>query len=138
MIDFSTEFGKQALKKLQSEYVIWLTTVTPTGSPQPRPVWFIWENNKIIIYSTASAKKLEHIRNNPNVSLHFNMASPEDDVYVLIGSAAITASPTPVLEVKDYITKYTKGIQDISMTPESFSKAYDIRIEITPSKLRGI
>ena len=138
MIDFTSKFGRQALQKLESETVIWLTTVTANGTPQPRPVWFIWQNDKVIIYSMASAKKVEHIRKNPNVSLHFNMASPEDDAYVIIGKAAIATSQTPVLKVNEYLQKYTQGIQDIKMNPESFNDAYSVRIEINPVKLRGI
>jgi len=39
MIDFNTKFGRAARKLLNREYFIWLTTVDPTGTPQPRPVW---------------------------------------------------------------------------------------------------
>lgn len=28
--------------RLQTEDVIWLTTVRPDGSPVPTPVWFFW------------------------------------------------------------------------------------------------
>ena len=28
---------------LVNDLVVWLTTVTPSGRPAPRPVWFMWE-----------------------------------------------------------------------------------------------
>ncbi len=136
MIDLTSEHGMQALKKLKSEMVIWLTTVTPNGTPQPRPVWFIWQDNKIIVYSMASAKKLEHIRNNPHVSLQFNMASHNDTAFVFIGQASIIESPTPAIKVNEYIQKYSDEIKGMDATPESFNDAYNVRIEITPTKFR--
>ena len=74
MLDFKTKFGRFAMKSIKSEYFVWLTTVDSKGTPQPRPVWFIWENDTFLIYSQAKAHKLKHIQNNPNVSLHFNSA----------------------------------------------------------------
>ncbi|MCL4529699.1 MAG: TIGR03667 family PPOX class F420-dependent oxidoreductase [Chloroflexi bacterium] len=138
MVDFSSELGKQTLGRLENEAVIWLTTVTPSGTPQPRPVWFIWKDNKVIVYSKPHSKKIAHLKNNPNVALNFNMQSAEDDFQVLIGSAVIDSSPVPVLEEKEYMTKYADGIRNIDMTPQSFSQAYNVRIEITPTRLRGL
>jgi len=34
-----------AAARLQTEPVIWLTTVTPSGQPQSTPVWFLWEDD---------------------------------------------------------------------------------------------
>ena len=72
MLDLNTEFGQFATKHIQSEYFIWLTTVDATGTPQPKPVWFIWEAGSFLIFSQPQAYKLKHILKNPNVSLHFN------------------------------------------------------------------
>ncbi len=33
-----------AAGRLQSEPIIWLTTVTPSGQPQSTPVWFLWQD----------------------------------------------------------------------------------------------
>ena len=138
MIDLTSKYGEEVRKKLETEMVIWLTTVTPNGTPQPRPVWFIWQDNKFIVYSMASAKKLEHIRNNPNVSLQFNMASHNDAAFIFIGKASIIESPTPVIDIKEYIEKYSEAIKEIDANtdPESFNEAYSVRIEITPTKFR--
>ena len=72
MLDLSTKFGRIAKKHLKSEYFIWLTTVDSTGTPRPRPVWFIWQDDTVLIFSQAKAFKVKHIKNNPKVSLHFN------------------------------------------------------------------
>jgi general stress protein 26 len=45
MIDINSELDQKAKLLLNSEYVIWLTTVGKGGTPQPRPVWFIPYND---------------------------------------------------------------------------------------------
>ena len=60
-IDFSTEFGSRVAHQLISEEVIWLTTVGPENTPQPRPVWFLWDGTSCLIYSQSKTYKLDHI-----------------------------------------------------------------------------
>ena len=45
VIDEGTRFGARAARHLREETVVWMTTVTPAGSPIPRPVWFIWDGD---------------------------------------------------------------------------------------------
>ena len=68
MLNLNTKFGRVAKKHLKNEYFVWLTTVDSTGTPQPRPVWFIWEKDSFLIFSQEKAYKLKHIRKNPQVS----------------------------------------------------------------------
>jgi Pyridoxamine 5'-phosphate oxidase len=37
------ELTEQIEKHLVNDHIVWLTTVTPTGRPAPRPVWFTWD-----------------------------------------------------------------------------------------------
>jgi PPOX class probable F420-dependent enzyme len=136
MIDFTSEIGKEAQRLLQSEYVIWLTTVSQDGTPQPRPVWFIWDGDAVLIYSRPSAAKLKHIARNPNVALHFNSDYQANANIAVMTGPALTASGQPAIEVAAYMQKYRQGITDIGMTPESFSKTYSVAIRIAPHKLR--
>ena len=50
-IDTTTEFGQRVMRRLQEEVVVWLTTVDASDTPQPRPVWFLWEGETFLIYS---------------------------------------------------------------------------------------
>ncbi len=96
MIDLTTEFGRVVEKHLKFEYVIWLTTVDSRFTPQPRPVWFIWENNSILIFSQPNAYKVRHIEKHPRVSLHFNSdESGDKHVIILTGDAIIDKNCPP-------------------------------------------
>src|SRR6266487_3747162 len=138
MIDFTSNFGLVVKQHLEDESVIWLTTVNSNLTPQPRPVWFIWEEESFLIFSQAQAHKVAHIKKNPKVALHFNTDETGDKhVIVFVGDASIAPSYPPAYEVSEYFDKYKKGIADLDMTPEGFSNEYSIAIRIKPTEIRG-
>ena len=138
MSDPKTKLESKAKSVIKKEYVIWLTTVDINGTPQPRPVWFIWDNDAFLIYSKPTAHKLKHIGENGNVSLHFNTDETGDkDVIVYIGKAELDTNAAPPNKVPAYLRKYRKGIKDIGMTVEQFTSEYSVAIRIKPTSLRG-
>ncbi|MEP7137383.1 MAG: TIGR03667 family PPOX class F420-dependent oxidoreductase [Chloroflexota bacterium] len=139
MFDLNTKFGRFAKKHLKSEYFIWLTTVDSTGTPQPKPVWFIWENDTVLIFSQAKAHKVKHIQNNPNVSLHFNSEDEKGEKRLIIvtGIAKVDQDCPPGNKIRAYIRKYKSGISGLNSTAEEFGKEYSVAIRITPTNLRG-
>lgn len=138
MIDLSSSFGKVVQKHLKSEYAIWLTTVDSRGTPQPRPVWFIWEEDAFLIFSQAKAHKLVHIRKNPRVALNFNTDDTGDKhVIVFTGEAWIDTNSPPAHRIPAYLEKYKDGIAGLAMTPEQFSQEYSVSIRIRPAEVRG-
>jgi PPOX class probable F420-dependent enzyme len=62
---------EQVQRHLSDEAIAWLTTVTPSGRPAPRPVWFFWDGTAITVYSQPDAAKLRHIAANDHVTVHF-------------------------------------------------------------------
>src|SRR5882724_4677941 len=64
--DPSTTFGKRVRDRLAKETVIWLTTVGADGTPQPNPVWFLWEGeDTILVYNRTDANRVTHVRRAP-------------------------------------------------------------------------
>lgn len=138
MIDFTTEFGRKVKEHLENEYFIWFTTLGADLTPQPRPVWFIWDGEAFLIFSKPDAHKVAHIKQHPNVALHFNTDEKADeDVIVFLGVAEIDPDALPAHEVPAYLQKYRTGIADLDITPESFSQEYSLAIRVRPTKVRG-
>ena len=139
MLDLNTKFGRFAKKCIKSEYFVWLTTVDSTGTPQPRPVWFIWDNDAFLIFSQAKAHKLKHLQKNPNVSLHFNTEDDKGEkrLVVFTGTAILDKDALPANKVRAYMRKYKQGIQDLNATPEKFAAEYSVALRITPTNVRG-
>lgn len=139
MIDFKSKLGRKAMRHLKKEYFIWLTTVDSSGTPQPRPVWFILEGDSILLYSQPSAFKLKHIINNPNVALHFNTLDTkgEEDLIIFKGSAKIDPKAEPVNKNSAYLRKYRTGIKGLSPSPQNFAEEYSTAVRIKLTSLRG-
>lgn len=139
-IDFSTDFGQRVLQQLQTEQIIWLTTVNQTGQPQPSPVWFIWRDGEIVIFSEPAAPKIRNIRANPKVSLTFNTDEHGNQVTVLQGEAVLRedeATAADVAGYPDYVEKYASGITSLNLTPETMLSQYSQVITVTPVSMRG-
>ena len=136
-LDMNTKFGARTAKRLREEQVIWLTTVRPDGSPQPNPVWFLWDGETIVIYSQPTARKVSHIRNNPKVALNFNTDAGGDDVVIITGAASIDADVLSAMDNAPYLEKYRDGIAQIGMTAERMAREYSTLIRITPKHTRG-
>lgn len=138
IIDPDTKFGARVLQRLQNEEVIWLTTVRADQLPQPSPVWFLWDGETFLIYSIADKPKLRNIARNSKVALNLNSDEHGYEVVVFSADARIDTDMPSVIEVEEYIQKYTEGITGIDMTPESFAEEYTVAIRITPTHVRGL
>ena len=40
-----------ALERLATEKIGWLTTVDPDGQPQASPIWFLWDDGEVLLFS---------------------------------------------------------------------------------------
>jgi PPOX class probable F420-dependent enzyme len=136
-IDTSTDFGVRATRHLEDDQIIWLTTVGPHGTPQPSPVWFLWDGDTVLIYSYPATSKLRNIDRHPRVSPHFNCTPSGGDVIILTGDAWVDAGAAPVNVNPAYVDKYTEGLRDIGMAPDAFAQAFSVAIRVRPRSLRG-
>jgi PPOX class probable F420-dependent enzyme len=135
--DPATEFGERVRRRLRDEQVIWLTTVGGDGTPQPNPVWFLWEGTSALVYNRPDAKRLLHLRSGPQVCLHFDGNGRGGDVVVLTGRAQILEGHPPAHEHSGYLNKYRESITRVSGSPEAFSEAYSVPVRIDVVRIRG-
>ncbi len=138
-IDTSTDFGARVARRLRHEQIGWLVTVDGDGTPQPSPIWFLWEKDAgtLLIYSRPDAPKMGNIAANPRVALHLDGDGRGGDIVVLTGSARHDEDAPPADAVPAYVEKYREGIVRIGMEPESMAAAYSAAIRVTPEELRG-
>ena len=132
--DYSLD--QHVLERLNNEQVIWLTTVSFSGSPQPNPVWFYWDQEEILIYTPHDSVKLRNIAKNPRVSLHFEGADViGGDVVVITGLAFIERNcpcPDP-----GYVQKYQEiASSQWNCTIEDLFEKYNTLIRIQLKKIR--
>jgi len=65
LIDAETEFGSRTERRLREDTLGWLVTAGKDGTPQPNPVWFLWDGQSLLIYSAPDQAKLKNIERNP-------------------------------------------------------------------------
>ena len=130
------ELTKQAQRRLTADEVAWLTTVTPQGKPLPRPVWFVWDGQAIVVYSMNGAARLRYIEHNPQVTVHFN-SDGGGDVLVISGTARrLPGAPKPS-EFPGLLDKYGPVIDRMRQTPQWYDDHYGEAILITPERTWG-
>lgn len=141
MLNLSDANRAHAAERLRSESVVWLTTVSPDGVPQPTPVWFVWEGgDEITIYTPPQSLKVRNIRNNDRVAVNFNSDERGADVVVFLGRATLDDSAPAVKDNPAYAEKYRRGMQSIGLTPESMSQIYSqpIRVKFSHIRVQGV
>ena len=138
MIDTSTEFGQRAKRRLESEKVCWLTTVTTSGQPKAIPIWFLWQDDDtVLFYSQPETLKLRNIAANPKVSMNLNSEFYGSDVIRLEGLAEVPAEFPSVADNPAFVEKYGENIASLNMTPEEFAAEYSVPVLMKSKRLRG-
>jgi PPOX class probable F420-dependent enzyme len=136
-LDLSSPFGARVARRLREETIIWLTTVRGNLAPQPSPVWFLWQDDALLIYSKPDTPKLRSIAHNPRVALHFDGDGRGGDIIVLSGTARIDPQAPPADQVAGYVQKYAANFQRNGWTAAQFAGMYSVPILVTPTGLRG-
>jgi PPOX class probable F420-dependent enzyme len=137
MIDESTEFGARAARHLREEIVVWMTSVTPSGAPVPRPVWFIWDGAETVVMYSQPKLRIRNLESNPRVALNFDGDGDGGDIVVLSGTAAVDGDLPAASDNPDYIAKYDDHIARLGMTPDTFAREYSVRVRIRLTGLQG-
>jgi PPOX class probable F420-dependent enzyme len=136
-IDATSEFGKRAAQRLRDELIYWLVTVGPAGTPEPSPVWALWDGETFLIYSRPDTPKLRNVAARPRVALHLDGDGRGGDIVIVTGEARIAPDAPPADRIPEYVAKYREGLRRINMTPEAFARAYSVALRVIPSRLRG-
>ena len=134
--DAATPFGQRVRQRLRDDVVAWLTTVGRDGTPQPNPVWFIWDGDTLLVYNRPDAKRLQHVRARSSVSLNFDSTSGGNVVVITGRAERLEGEPLPH-ENAEYVAKYGQRMVGVSGSQEAFSRQYPVALRISPVAVRG-
>jgi PPOX class probable F420-dependent enzyme len=130
--------GSRAAERLRGELVVWLTTVTATGQPQASPVWFLWVDGEILVYSRADTPRPRNIRTNPRVAVNFDSDGDGGGVVSIEGEARITRERAVLADVPPgYVEKYAAKLAENGWTMASMLADYPVEIRIRPTRIRA-
>jgi PPOX class probable F420-dependent enzyme len=137
--DPAAPFGERVMRRLRNDRLIWFTTIDAKGTPQPTPVWFLWDEatSTFLIYSRADAKRLTHLQQNPRIALNFDGNGSGGDIIVITGEAHIRSDDPPADQLPAYVEKYSNFIATRYSTPTNFASIYSVALRVRPIVLRG-
>ena len=136
--DPATDFGARVARRLRDEPAAWLTVVDAGGTPQPTPIWFLWDGESVLIYSDGRAKRLAHLRANPRVALHLDSNGAGGDIVVLTGEIAEAPDEPAAPDNPAYLAKYGTMIAGGGWgTPEVFAETFSVALRFRPRRVRG-
>lgn len=124
-----------AEERLHSNEMIWLTTVRPDGRPRSVPLWFLWENATVLIFSKPNDQKIRNLRQNHFVTLALDDTKNGQDVVILEGTAELLGRGDGSAALQAYGEKYSEGLRSLGVTAEQFTMLYSQPIRVTPIRL---
>ena len=135
--DASTITGRRVRERLEKEIVLWLTTVGADGTPQPNPVWFLWEGeDTILIYNRADANRLNHVRARPRVALNFDGNGRGGEIVVLTGDAELLEDFPLAHEHPPYAQKYAEEANRVFGGSANFAHKYPVAMRVRITRVR--
>ena len=137
VFDPGADTDRHALERLDRDMIGWLTTVTADGQPQTFPIWFLWDDGEILVYSDRRAKRNQNIAANDRVTLHLNDDGRGGDVVVVEGEARIDDTVPPPEDNAAYNRKYGEWIKDSFSTAEEFTSIYNVPLKVRPTRGRS-
>ena len=141
IFDIASPAHEKALRMLERDLIAWITTVGPDGRPHAVPVWFFWDDDRVVIFSEPRTRKVAHIRAGSAVLVHLQAGGRfGDDVVILDGRAEISDRPAAdwLAGFRDeYVEKYADAIADYGMPLEKISETFSTAIVFTPDAVKA-
>jgi len=122
---------------LETEPVLWLSTVGPDGSPNLVPTWFVWDGMHITIVSKPGARKARNLAHDPRATVALGDAEDDFDVGLLRARANLLPTSTPPALPDGFLAKYASQITELELTPVQFAATYAQQIQLTPTRALG-
>ncbi|HCI82254.1 MAG TPA: TIGR03667 family PPOX class F420-dependent oxidoreductase [Ktedonobacter sp.] len=134
MADTAKPQNAHVEERLQTESIIWLTSVRADGRPHLVPVWFYWDGSTVLIFSQPNNQKIRNLRHNSNVMLALEAKDGGDDVVLFEGKAELLQQPAAQVLPSGYEQKYAEGLKNLGMSKDQMMASYSQPIRITPTK----
>jgi PPOX class probable F420-dependent enzyme len=134
-MDTTSTAALRVQRFLETEPVIWLSSIRPDGAPHLVPTWFVWDGETIVIRSKPHARKVGNLAHEPRAMLALGDADDDFDVGLLEARAEVLAGERPLPQA--FVTKYRGRIAGLGLTPAEFAATYSATIRLTPARALG-
>ena len=112
-----------------------LATVREDGHPHVAPIWFVWNDGKIIFGTMDSSIKAKNIRRNPQVSICVDDESPPYAFVIIQGTAKFSDNQKDLLKWNTIIARRYMGEELAEVYGKRNSVKGSLLVEVTPTKM---
>src|SRR2546422_686753 len=135
LLDLTRDDDAHMAARLSAEPLIWIGTTRPDGRPHHVPVWFLWDDPTILIFSGDNLK-VRNLEKNPAVWLSLDTAAGGNDIVLIDGDAElldrsdVSAATTP-----GFVRKYDPLMSQMSF--EVWARMFPQPILVSVTKIMG-
>ena len=122
-------------ERLERDLIVWISSTRPDGRPHLVPVWFLWQDGALLMFSKPD-QKVRNLRAYPAVMFALDDTDTGEDVALIEGVATLLPegeAPTPE-SLAAYAEKYAGKLAEMGWTPASMGQSYTQAIRITPTR----
>lgn len=134
-MDSPTLAALRVQRFLETEPVVWLSSIRGNGAPHLVPTWFAWDGESIVIRSKPEATKVRNLRRDPRAMLALGDADDDFDVGLLEARAEVDEHKGDLPAA--FLAKYRDRIAALGLTPAEFAATYSASIRLTPARALG-
>lgn len=121
---------------LREPHIADLATVRPDGSPQVTPVWYEYDDGRLLVLAEPTAVKVRNIKNDPRVSISI-ATHWEPYKYVLVtGTAEVSDEWEPEL-LRRLAVHYKGNLTGNRYADRVLRELKFCLITVTPSRVTG-
>ena len=122
---------------LERDDVVWVSSIRPDGRPHVVPVWFIWDDGSIVVFSKPSAQKVRNFRRDPRAMVAVGAPTPGFDIELIEADADLSPGPTDETARGRFAAKYETALARAATTVEEFAAVYSQSIRLRPTRWLG-
>ncbi len=112
-----------------------ISTVREDGRPHVAPIWFVWNEGKIIFCTMDSSIKAKNIRRNPQVSICVDDESPPYAFVIIQGTAKFSDNQKDLLKWNTILGGRYMGEKLAEVYGKRNTAEGSLLVEVTPTKM---
>ena len=137
-LDPGDDVHARALARLESEQIGWLGSTGRDGYPHAVPVWFLWHEGVVLVFTQPKAAKTKNLRADPRAMFHLEAGDDGEQLQVLQGVVELSDEPSSAWfeRVGDaFFEKYHAGFERLGWSRERMAADYSVVVVFRPEKL---
>jgi PPOX class probable F420-dependent enzyme len=135
MLDMTNKGHARVDARLRSDLMMWLSTVRPDGRAHLVPVWFLWQDDIIYIFSKPD-QKIRNLAQNKSAMVGIDDTKGGNDPIMLAGDVDLMKhADLPAGVQEAYAEKYRERLEESKWTMEWYTGEYSEVIRFTPAKV---